>query len=62
MRISINFNFCIILFLVFAILKVGHIVAWSWWWVTSPLWIPVILFAVVLVIVSLLALLDEHLR
>jgi hypothetical protein len=31
-------------FVVFAILKlaeVGKVDAWSWWWVTSPLWIPV---------------------
>ena len=21
-------------------LKLGGIIAWSWWWVLSPLWIP----------------------
>lgn len=32
-----------LLFLVFLILKlaeVGAVAGWSWWWVTSPLWIP----------------------
>jgi hypothetical protein len=24
-------------FLVFLVLKLTHVVAWSWWWVTSPL-------------------------
>jgi membrane protein YdbS with pleckstrin-like domain len=30
-------------FVMFVILKVGGIIDWSWWWVTSPLWIAVIL-------------------
>jgi len=31
------------IFLVFLILKladIGTVATWSWWWVTSPLWIP----------------------
>lgn len=37
----------IILFIVFLILKLTGEIDWSWWWVTSPLWIPVcIVFAV----------------
>lgn len=31
----------IILFVVFLILKLTGHIDWSWWWVTSPLWIPV---------------------
>lgn len=31
----------IILFVVFLILKLTGNIDWSWWWVTSPLWIPV---------------------
>lgn len=29
-----------LLFLVFFILKVTGTVAWSWWWITAPLWVP----------------------
>ncbi|WP_040828924.1 hypothetical protein [Nocardia jiangxiensis] len=29
-----------VLFVIFLVLKLLHIVAWSWWWVTAPLWIP----------------------
>ena len=29
-----------ILFVVFLVLKLTHVIAWSWWWVTAPLWIP----------------------
>jgi len=37
-----------VLFLIFLVLKLTDNVTWSWWWVTSPLWIYLafILFAV----------------
>lgn len=28
-----------VVFVVFLILKLTHLINWSWWWVTSPLWI-----------------------
>ena len=31
-----------ILFIVFLVLKLCNVIDWSWWWVTSPLWIPII--------------------
>ena len=30
-----------ILFIIFLILKLTDNIDWSWWWVTSPIWIPV---------------------
>lgn len=33
-----------ILFLIFLVLKltgVGMVATWSWWWVCSPIWIPI---------------------
>lgn len=27
------------LFITFLVLKLTHVTDWSWWWVTSPLWI-----------------------
>lgn len=32
-----------VLFIVFLILKLTGNIDWSWWWVTSPLWIPLLL-------------------
>ena len=29
------------MFVVFLVLKLCHVIDWSWWWVTAPLWIPV---------------------
>ena len=48
-----------VLFVVFLVLKLTGNIDWSWWWVTSPLWIPVvfllcIVFVVILVIMLLL--------
>lgn len=39
-----------ILFLIFLVLKLTNYINWSWWWVTSPLWISAIL---VILIVSI---------
>ena len=39
-----------VLFIVFLVLKLTGHIDWSWWWVTSPLWIP---FAIVLAIVGI---------
>jgi len=30
----------VLLFLLFLGLKLGHVISWSWWWVSAPLWIP----------------------
>jgi len=40
------------LFIVFLILKLTNTIDWSWWWVTSPLWIPVALGIVILGVVG----------
>lgn len=55
------------LFLIFLILKLTETIDWSWWWVTSPLWIPVafliffmiIAFIIVIVAVSFGSDLDD---
>ena len=30
-----------VIFIVFLILKLTENIDWSWWWITSPLWIPI---------------------
>jgi phosphoglycerol transferase MdoB-like AlkP superfamily enzyme len=44
-------NMPLILFLIFLVLKLTKQINWSWWWVTSPLWI-IFLIALVLIISS----------
>jgi hypothetical protein len=44
---SNGIGFGTVLFLVFLILKLTGNIDWSWWWVTSPLWIPLLLAVVI---------------
>jgi hypothetical protein len=46
-------GFAGLLTIVFIILKLCGIIAWSWCWVLSPLWISAILWVIVVVIVLL---------
>ena len=39
-----------IVFLVFLILKLTGHIGWSWWWVTSPLWIVAALIILISII------------
>lgn len=43
-----------VLFIVFLILKLTETITWSWWWVTAPLWIPVAIVIVFLIISGLI--------
>lgn len=44
-----------ILFLIFLTLKlaqIGPVQYWSWWWVFSPIWIPILILCAILLIIS----------
>ena len=63
MNIKIDFGgIGFVLFIVFLVLKLCGVIGWSWWWVTSPLWIPlaliVMLFVVLLIIKGVATLVD----
>jgi len=32
-------------------LKLAGVIAWSWWWILSPIWIPVCLVIIIVLIV-----------
>ena len=42
------------LFIVFLVLKLTGVIDWSWWWVTSPLWIRVILAIMAIIVKTIL--------
>ena len=42
-----------LLLVLFVGLKLGGIIAWSWWWVLAPLWGPFAIVAGVFVVVFL---------
>lgn len=43
-----GFGLGTVLFLSFLILKLTGYIAWSWWWVTAPLWLPLALVGSIL--------------
>jgi len=54
-----------ILFLIFLTLKlaeIGPVQYWSWWWVTSPLWIPLLLVIGIIGIAALIAIIAYNLN
>lgn len=42
------------LFIVFLILKLCGVITWSWWWVFSPILIPIALILVILLIIGIM--------
>ena len=41
-----------LLFVAFVVLKLCEVIAWSWWWVTAPLWGGIALAVAVLVLIG----------
>lgn len=31
------------LFIAFLVMKLCHVIDWSWWWIFAPLWIPAVI-------------------
>lgn len=48
-------GFCGLLTIVFIVLKLTNNIDWSWWWVVSPLWLPVAIAALIFVVVMIFA-------
>jgi hypothetical protein len=46
-----------LLTLVFIVLKLTGVIAWSWWWVLSPLWITFLIFIGIVVGIAILTVL-----
>ena len=38
--------------LIFIVLKLTEVIAWSWWWVLAPVWVPLAAAIVVGVIIA----------
>ena len=42
-----------IITIIFVILKLTGSIAWSWWWVFSPLWIVLSIFIAIVILIAL---------
>ncbi len=54
-----SFPFLSILALIFITLKLCKVIAWSWWAVLSPIWLPLTLLIAVLVICLIVAIIRD---
>jgi len=52
---SSGIGFCGLLAIVFIVLKLTNVIAWSWLWILAPLWIPLSSVLVVLIIMIIIA-------
>ncbi|MBR3361205.1 MAG: hypothetical protein IKG39_07690 [Lachnospiraceae bacterium] len=43
-----------LLFITFLVLKLTHVIDWSWWWITAPLWGPTAIALITAGIVALI--------
>ena len=43
-----------LLLVAFIVLKLTGVITWSWWWVLSPLWIPLVIAFIVTIIFLIL--------
>lgn len=47
-------GFCGLLTIAFIVLKLCHVIEWSWWWVLSPIWIEIAIALVLLLIAAII--------
>lgn len=59
-KVQTSFPFLSILCLIFITLKLTNYIAWSWWWVLAPIWIPVAILLLVFMIVGLLGVVEYN--
>jgi len=49
---QLSFLSSTLVLLTFLVLKLTGVISWSWWWVLSPLWVPVAVFILVLLVTA----------
>jgi hypothetical protein len=54
---SKGIGFCGLLTVAFIVLKLTHVIAWSWWWVLCPMWIGLAFVLAILALVFTVAIL-----
>ena len=59
MNVTINFSLPVTLFVVFLVLKLTHLIDWSWIWVFAPLWIGFIVFVFMILIIAIIGLIRK---
>ena len=58
-NIALTIPWTTVLTIVFVILKLTKVIAWSWWWVLSPLWISMAFVVIVFIILFTIAIISD---
>ena len=56
---SSGIEFSGLLAILFIALKLTGVIAWSWWWVLAPIWIPFIIVVFILIIAGIVIALNK---
>ena len=59
LNINIGDEYMTLTFVALLVLKLCNVINWSWWWVTAPLWVPVVIFFGIMGVILLIALLVD---
>lgn len=59
---SSGIGFCGLLTVLFVGLKLTNYITWSWWWILSPMWIPVSLGLGIMLIGVIIIIIKEILK
>lgn len=46
-------GFIFLIFLFLKLANIGMVAQWSWWWVFSPIWVPILLGVIITIIVGI---------
>ena len=47
-KVTVTFGgFPTLLLIAFIVLKLCNVITWSWWWVLSPVWLPIAISIVI---------------
>lgn len=57
MKIDIKLGLGGLLTVIFTVLKLTGLIAWSWWWVLSPTWVPLVLMGLIMVVLVIVTVL-----
>ena len=55
---SVSINFAGLLGIVFIVLKLCHVIEWSWWWVLAPFWIPFVIWLICFLVILIISLVN----
>ena len=59
-KFELDTNIVLALLVVFILLKITKLVAWSWLWILSPLWIPIVFALLIIVINKIISLFRKN--